>query len=231
MFICCRKSDVMKLTGYCDPWSAESGQTVEFKVSSTVGDYAAEIVQLIHGDRNPLGPGLKTKSVRNLGAVSAHGEQPLNSGSYVQIDNAAAFNNISDLTLTLWVMPSLQKKTDQCLLSHWHHGEQLGWALVLSPENEIVFRYAGAEGVETLGCGHPLQLNAWYFVAVRIDAVKQSLSLIHNLWSNGCRTRVARRRRRVLMASSKFLPDLYSLARGAIRRLPELRRWRISTGK
>ena len=168
----------MKLTGYCDPWSAESGQTVEFKVSSTLGDYTSEIVQLIHGDQNPLGPGLKTKAVADLGQIRAVGEQALNSGSYIQIDDVAALDEVKDLSVMLWVMPTLQNNGDQCLISHWHHNQQLGWALSLSSDNEIVFRYATAEGVDQLSCGHPLQLNAWYFVAARVDSAKQTVSLI-----------------------------------------------------
>ena len=146
MFVFGDEGDAMKLTGYCEPWSAQAGESVEFKVSSTVGDYNAEIVQLIHGDANPRGPGVKTKSVKDLGPIQASGEQILRTGSYISIDVGTVFKDLADFTLTLWAMPTLNKAGRQCLSSHWEKDEESGWALSLTSEQQLQFQYVDARG-------------------------------------------------------------------------------------
>jgi hypothetical protein len=68
---------VVPLIGYVDRFSARTGERIAVKVSSRLAEpYRADLVQIIHGDANPAGPGLKFEEVeavcRNLSvAVSA----------------------------------------------------------------------------------------------------------------------------------------------------------------
>ena len=45
------------MVGYSDRLSVAPGETIAFMVSSAHPTYRADIVRLIHGDPNPLGPG------------------------------------------------------------------------------------------------------------------------------------------------------------------------------
>ena len=50
--------------GYADRLSVAPGETIEFKVScDEPGSYRADLVRLIHGDTNPVGPGVTTSGV------------------------------------------------------------------------------------------------------------------------------------------------------------------------
>ena len=52
------------LIGYVDRFSARPGQRIAVKVSSQLGEpYRADLVRIIHGDANPVGPGLKFDEV------------------------------------------------------------------------------------------------------------------------------------------------------------------------
>ena len=46
------------IVGYADHLSVQPGETIQFMVSSQLPSYDADIVRLIHGDPNPLGPGI-----------------------------------------------------------------------------------------------------------------------------------------------------------------------------
>ena len=68
----------MKLVGYSDRLSVAPGESIDFMVSSELPAYRADMLQLIHGDSNPAGPGFKARAV----ACDASGEQ---SGKYQRL--------------------------------------------------------------------------------------------------------------------------------------------------
>lgn len=168
----------MKLTGYCEPWSATPGDTVSFKVSSTIGNYHADIIQLIHGDANPAGPGVKSKLIKKLGLISATGEQDIRAGSYVEVPATKQLTGLESLTVTLWVFPTLSKGAPQCLMAHQSAHETQGWALVLNDAGAVSFNYQVNNQSHALSCNTPLRLNTWYFVSVRVDTLNQAISLL-----------------------------------------------------
>ena len=50
---------MLKITGYPDRYSAAPGETVAFKISLEEGAaFEARLVEVVHGDCNPEGPGL-----------------------------------------------------------------------------------------------------------------------------------------------------------------------------
>src|ERR1700737_4678868 len=54
----------MGIVGYTDRLSVSPGHKIKFMISCDRQSYRAEIVRLIHGDRNPIGPGFKAKPIR-----------------------------------------------------------------------------------------------------------------------------------------------------------------------
>ena len=54
----------VRIHGYCDPLAARAGEPVDFMVSAEgTNRVNAQIVRLIHGDENPLGPGFVEEEV------------------------------------------------------------------------------------------------------------------------------------------------------------------------
>src|SRR4051812_16190070 len=79
------------IVGYADHLHVQPGETIKFMVSSEAPRYRCDIVQLIHGDENPKGPGIKEVVVEtpaNREYAGRHQELPL--GSYAIVaDNPA----------------------------------------------------------------------------------------------------------------------------------------------
>jgi N,N-dimethylformamidase len=52
------------IRGYCDRPNVRPGETLDFFISSPeAGRCEVSLVRLIHGDRNPAGPGYKEEAV------------------------------------------------------------------------------------------------------------------------------------------------------------------------
>ena len=76
----------MRLVGYSDRLSVAPGESIAFMVSSAHPTYRADIVRLVHGDPNPLGPGFIEEEI----ATAANGEYPgrqqeIVTGSHVMV--------------------------------------------------------------------------------------------------------------------------------------------------
>lgn len=79
---------MLPLAGYLDRISARSGEPVAVKVSSAAREpYHADLVQIIHADPNPQGPGMKLRPVP-CGFAGAYPSrvQPVCPGSYGVVD-------------------------------------------------------------------------------------------------------------------------------------------------
>jgi N,N-dimethylformamidase len=53
---------MLPIIGYCTPWSGRPGDTIEFKISSARDEpFRSRVVEVIHADPNPAGPGMKLR--------------------------------------------------------------------------------------------------------------------------------------------------------------------------
>ena len=94
------------------------GEKIAFMVSSELPKYRADIVQLIHGDTNPAGPGFKVRVVTS----GVSGEYPgnyerLNPGSYVLIPYGEGLDLDGSFTIQMWIRPTTPAKPVQTLVS------------------------------------------------------------------------------------------------------------------
>ena len=81
----------MRLVGYSDRLSAAPGEAIAFMVSSAHATYAADVVRLVHGDPNPLGPGFIVEPVDTPVAGAYAGRvQEIHTGSYVIVADRPA---------------------------------------------------------------------------------------------------------------------------------------------
>jgi N,N-dimethylformamidase len=148
----------MDLVGYTDRLDATPSDTVKFMVSSDVGAYDVEIVELIHGDRSPSGPGFKMRSaipVFEEGLEGQHHDLP--KGSYVVAPAGAATDLANGLTVAAWIYPTSFGPEHQSIL--WLSGRS-GLALTLTPGGALAVRLGGGD----VTSDRPLTTNEWHFV-------------------------------------------------------------------
>ena len=149
----------MGVVGYADRLSVQPGETIQFMVSSQLPQYRADIVRLIHGDPNPLGPGMKEEVIEapvNRTYPGRH--QELVVGSYVTVDDASALRLDGSFTITAWIAATRpgvvgwdDSRDYQGILTKWSEVDQRGYGLFLDPDGRLAVRIgAGSGQVDTL---------------------------------------------------------------------------------
>ena len=95
----------MKLTGYGDRFSVRPGETITFHVHSVTPTYQARLVQLIHGDENPIGPGFKEIEIASaLDGIHSGQPRTIRKGSYgIVLCPVPA----TSFVLDVWIWPTL----------------------------------------------------------------------------------------------------------------------------
>jgi N,N-dimethylformamidase len=138
-----------QIRGYCDRPNVRPGEALDFFVSSpTPGAYRTELVRLVHGDRNPLGPGYKEQAV----AGAPHGELMATTqftqlgGHVVVADAQGALAARAGLTLHLHLWSTLPAKR-QGVVSRWCEAEGAGWALMIEDGHLVLVAGDGKRGV------------------------------------------------------------------------------------
>jgi N,N-dimethylformamidase len=176
----------MDVVGYSDPLSVAFGDTVRVMVSCAASEYDADVVRLIHGDRNPAGPGLRVEPI----ATSSDGRyagvhQSIAPGSYVQVADSPLLSTLQSFTVQAWIQPTTPQPGLQGLVTKWSGDGGGGLALVIAAGGELAL-WVGDEagGVARLGTGMPLSPRTWTFAVGTYDAPTQRLG-IHQLPMQG----------------------------------------------
>jgi N,N-dimethylformamidase len=171
----------MQICGYADRFGVRPGETIRFYVNCDGPEtYRAEIVEMIHGDTNPRGPGFIERPLpAAVDGLYPGRAQAVHSGSYGVVPFFSALESRS-FTLQCWIWPTMPV-TDP---SYWRHGEQTilargaagqGFALFLDTQGRLSFRIND----EVLTAPHPLRDHAWHFVAASFDADTGEAHLYH----------------------------------------------------
>jgi N,N-dimethylformamidase len=170
----------LPITGYTDRWSAAPGEPIQFYVSSDAAHYRAELVQLVHGDTNPTGPGFKERRIDSSidGEYAGH-PQKIHSGSYVVVPDRAPLR-LGSFSLQCWIWPTMVTKVPgywkpeaQAIIAKWSDGQ--GYGLFLDEEGHLVLRVNGS----TVRSPHPVRDHAWHFVAATYDEATGRAVLHH----------------------------------------------------
>jgi N,N-dimethylformamidase len=153
----------VKITGYPDNLSVAAGRSLTFRVSSEATSYCARLVRLIHGDRNPHGPGFKHEAcASNIEAEYPGRPQPIHIGSYAHIPDDPVLRAVTDFTLTCWLWPTARRNRLQVLFSR---GENQ-FSLYLDAAGHLGVSVRGEPCVRTQS---PLKLREWCFVSLRFS--------------------------------------------------------------
>ena len=182
----------LPIVGYADRLSVQPGETIRFMVSSELPRYRADIVRLIHADRNPRGPGFKEEAIE----APVNGDYPgqhqdLPNGSYVRVPDSAPLRVAGSVTLQAWIAPTTPQQGVQGIVTKWSEADRLGYALMIDEEGALAV-WLGVEGepVQRVSTGTPLRASiaaaryeqlestisqmgdttSWYFVTATFDA-------------------------------------------------------------
>ena len=180
------------LAGYCDRFSARPGERLDIMVNAEGTEEAElQLVQLIHGDENPEGPGFVERAV----------EAPVN-GTYPvrkQWTQAGSFVRVADLEgrlaaggpFTLWayIWPRTPERGRQGILTRWQDADGCGYALGIADGGALEFRVGDGAGKRAaLTADTPLIARQWYLVAASWDPASGEATLyqepIENRYSN-----------------------------------------------
>ena len=193
----------MGIVGYADQLSVQPGETVKFMVSSQLDRYQADIVRLIHGDPNPLGPGIKEEVIptpTNREYAGRH--QELIVGSYVTVPDSSPLQLDGSFTITAWIAATRpgqvgwpNERAAQGIVTKWSEADGRGYGLFLDADGRLEVRVgAGSGQVAKLaadpalrpwspvihGVGRPRGQGVptlWYFVAASFDAASGNLTV------------------------------------------------------
>ena len=169
----------MRLVGYPDRFSVQPGETVRFMVSCELPSYRADIVRLIHGDRNPAGPGFKEALVATpVSGDYAGRKQDLHSGSYVTVPDSPLLDLSDGFTIQAWIYPTTPAGGTQGIVTRWSARLEAGYGLFVDENGDLALWTGDGTGrVERLGAGAALRASQWYFVAASYDARAGKVSL------------------------------------------------------
>ncbi len=158
------------IRGYCDRPNVRPGEQLEVFVSTPLaGTYNASLVRLIHGDRNPAGPGYREETVEApfAGSYPARAQRT-QVGGYVEVrDEEAALAGSDGLTVHLFLWPTLPDLR-QGVIGRWAENAGCGWALIIE-NGKLSLVSADGQSVTRVDCPKPLFPEVWYSVVARID--------------------------------------------------------------
>jgi len=169
----------MRLVGYSDRLSAAPGETLAFQISAEHPEYQADIVRIIHGDPNPLGPGFIEEEVETAVSGRYPGRvQQIATGSYLAVPDHPLLQFAGSFTFQAWIMPTLPYEPRQAIVAKWNEDGPGSFALLLEG-GALTLLLAGAGGdVARVSTGVPIVAGQWCFVAATFDAAVGTVRLM-----------------------------------------------------
>ena len=168
------------IMGYSDKISVCPDETIRFMVSCNgqSSSYRARLVQIIHGDINPEGPGYKEREVEApfAGTKTAR-KQEIFAGSHAIVPSNALFDGLESFTIQAFAWPTTPGKGRQTLVSLWNHGSAGGFILGLDEAGALCLTLGDGSGTQTISTDKPLLAREWYFVAASYDAQTKEVRL------------------------------------------------------
>jgi N,N-dimethylformamidase len=137
----------LKIIGYSDQLSVPPGATLEFKVSTELPAYSADLIRFTRA-LPVLDPG-QDRLIAAPFAGSYRGRvQAIGIGSYISVDPWPALSFDDGLTVQLWLQPSrLPASQEQGVLSCHPTAGNAGFWIGLDPVGHAVLRITDQEGL------------------------------------------------------------------------------------
>ena len=141
----------MEILGYSDPLSVRPGQSIDFMVSCEAESYRADIVRLIHGDENPLGPGFVEEELgSDADGVYAGKVQPIAAGSAVEVPDDPALRP-ARICVVAHVLATTPVGRRQGIITKTSPDGDIGYGLFLDEGGHAEFVVGTATGFGVTG--------------------------------------------------------------------------------
>ena len=170
-----------KILGYLDRLSVAPGEAIKAMVSCEgLTHYNAELVRVIHGDINPDGPGYRDELVQlELGGPYPARYQPINTGSYAQIDDAPQFKSLTSMSVQALIWPTMLGNSPQTILSREVPQSGMGFRLFLDASGALAFALSAKTQEDIIAStATPLIAQRWYLVSASYNADTGAMSVV-----------------------------------------------------
>lgn len=160
------------LYGYADPLAITAGETLEFMLSAEIeADADIQLVRLIHGDRNPAGPGFVEEDVdADLPAQVTIGHQFTQRGAYAVVPaSGAALADLSTGALHAFICPSRPGAGEQVIAGCWSDVAAKGYLLLIDSAGVLRLRLGDGQAITELALSRRVAPGCWYFVTADWD--------------------------------------------------------------
>ncbi|MFA6154011.1 N,N-dimethylformamidase beta subunit family domain-containing protein [Mesorhizobium sp.] len=183
----------LPLRGYSDRPNVALGDNIDFFIHDEFGrDATVQLVELIHGDPNPEGPGFHSREiVADINGTYPCKPQFTQLGGFVEVpDPGGRLAGGGGFTLHLYLAPSLPHR-NSTVISRWATDTGIGWKLEIS---ESRLKFTVSDGVRTgsISADRPLAREVWYAVCVTFDPYARTLRLSQRAIVNAYNSRLSR---------------------------------------
>ena len=162
----------VRLFGYSDPLCAKAGSEISFKVSAEgTHEVSAEIVRLVHGDFNPLGPGfIEERTDTEIPSSLPVRRQYTQNGSFARVDDSTAHLAPSGaFSVYAFIWPSTPGGERQTVLGRWSVKGSCGYALGINPEGKLEFWVGNGAQVDQVTADVALVVKVWVLAVASFD--------------------------------------------------------------
>lgn len=183
----------LQIRGYCDRPNVRPNEELDIFVSTpTPGPYSAKLIRLIHGDRNPAGPGYKEEAV-DLSLANSYParSQRTQIGGYIEVqDPNEALVGSDGFSIHLFLWPTLPDLR-QGVIGRWSENDACGWALTIE-DGRLCLVTGDGDDTNRLVCPKPLYPEVWHSVVARLDPSSGKATIEQRVMRNSVNSRVNR---------------------------------------
>lgn len=159
-----------ELTGYCNKWSVEPGESINFFVNCDgPEEYRVDIVKLRCPQTPAEGPPFSEEVIETpiQGTYSGR-PQRIHAGSYIRVPDHQELRPEDGISLVTTIYPTEVADNGQGILTKWCDGEG-GYGLFIADDGCVTFKIGNGERVCEVSTDTPLEEYLWYFVAATFD--------------------------------------------------------------
>ena len=162
----------IRISAYTDTLSVRPGDTLQVMVSAdAVEAVRAQLVQLVHGDEHPDGPGFIERPIASsIDRTWPARKQYTQKGNFLRVaDPENRLGPTGAFTLHAFVFPTAPDAGRQMLLGRWAVDGTRGFALGINPGGHLEFWVGDGSGADAVAAEVKLIAGVWYFVAASYD--------------------------------------------------------------
>ena len=170
----------IRISAYTDKLSVKPGDELRVMASTDATDSVrTQLVQLIHGDEHPDGPGFVERPVASpIDREWPARKQYIQKGNFLRVaDPQGKLAPTGPFTLHAYIYPTLPEAGRQVLLGRWSSDGISGFALGINRSGRLEFWVGDGTGTDAIAAEVKLVPRVWYFVAASYDPASGAATL------------------------------------------------------